>query len=79
LQIDYALDTRKSKKIDLIISGHYINQNLINTLKANMENWGLSVWTTVDQNASDLQVNASDVIKNAIKNCKCVLMCKLFL
>jgi hypothetical protein len=67
----------KSNKIDVIISGHYNNQSLISILKENIESWGLSVWTTVDQNASDSAPSNSDTIKNAIKNCRCVLMCKL--
>ena len=45
-------------------------------IKENIEDWGLTAWTTVDQNANDLQVNASDAIKSTIKSCKCVLMCR---
>ena len=70
------MDTEKPKKIDIIISGHYNNQNLITKIKENIEDWGLTAWTTVDQNANDLQVNASDAIKSTIKSCKCVLMCR---
>jgi hypothetical protein len=70
------VDTEKPKKIDIIISGHYNNQNLITKIKENIEDWGLIAWTTVDQNAHDLQANASEAIKSTIKSCKCVLMCR---
>jgi len=46
-------------------------------LKEKIEEWGLTTWTTLDKEKNDSDTWNPDAMNSTIKNCECVVLCKI--